>query len=532
VADSETGGEWGAKVPKIDISYRTIEAHFMTVTLKGFESSYTGNQFVRFESGNRTIWVSLAESMDPSTLRKRLVGRLALTRSELTELQDQVGKISEFKRAPIAEHVGWTGSFYVMPDGEVFGPPDQQPPYVAFPTEALSRAGTLKSWKKQVAAELEGQDLAQFMVAAAFLPPLLRFSGRPDNVGFELVGAAGTGKTTLQRLACSVIGGLDDTSQPGYIANAAKVVEQPGLTLRHRCDMPLIVEHTDRLSFDGSASVRGSQYRALVRMLHRGGTPTDSLGGGAIGHRTIVTLTGRKPISELFCCEPSDRLVTIRIVEHSSWGVFDDVPTNHPTAAAFAAQLFTAALLNHGHAYPAFLRRLQERFENSSEAITDFILQKVAKFLEKAGVASGNDEGRRAAEPFALVYAAGAMAVALKVLPESWEVGPAALNVFIANRDAAGTSLADQLAAIIKTKKGVKRYRPGRSIPKGALALYSKHARELIVPRNSVTKLFPDWDRLSKKKDAKRLLIVDGKRKTAKRSIDGRQQRVFVFRLP
>lgn len=70
--------------------------------------------------------------------------------------------------------------------------------------------------------------------------------------------------------------------------------------------------------------------------------------------------------------------------------------------------------------------------------------------------------------------------------------------------------------------------------PKGFLGYIKKAGSgvELIVPLKSITTLIPDWERIKKSQEVRRLLKTDGSHQTVKRRLRGEAERVYCFSIP
>lgn len=171
-------------------------------------TSLTGNRFVKISAGISDCYIEW----------KRFGGNKAKIREDLAESgivivndaewRTVVGEVAKvrFPRRRLLEQPGWSGSHFSLPDGTVFGPGPKVKVLFSPRGDCVQRKGSLEGWKINVADLLVGQHLLSFLTMAAFASPILALTNRTQNIGFELVGKGGSGKSTAQYVMASVFG--------------------------------------------------------------------------------------------------------------------------------------------------------------------------------------------------------------------------------------------------------------------------------------------------------------------------------------
>jgi Domain of unknown function (DUF927) len=128
---------------------------------------------------------------------------------------------------------GQCGRWFVLPDGESYGPngPSRNGPLVmrhaTVRLGAYRRSGTLEDWKKHVAKKCVHSSRARLAVAANFAAPHLRVLGL-NSFGFNFSGPTSGGKTLLLRMAASA-SGLNSDSGPATWDGTPAAFEQRAL---------------------------------------------------------------------------------------------------------------------------------------------------------------------------------------------------------------------------------------------------------------------------------------------------------------
>jgi putative DNA primase/helicase len=97
---------------------------------------------------------------------------------------------------------GWVGDAFAFPN-KVFGKPENR--IICTAPNIRDVAGTLADWQSNIACYCVGNSRLVLGVCAAFASSVLKVFNH-ENVGFHIVGASSSGKTTCLKVASSVFG--------------------------------------------------------------------------------------------------------------------------------------------------------------------------------------------------------------------------------------------------------------------------------------------------------------------------------------
>jgi hypothetical protein len=480
--------------------------------------------------GNAAIRTSLSEG-------GILIGGEQMAKSVFARLAEAYS----FDDCEIASKVGWNASYFALPNGTVYGHQGRRSMPVAYRPhpKGTSTAGSLKKWRKLVAKRLTSQPIPMISIMAMFAPPIMRLVGRQENFGFELVGPRGAGKSTLHKVAASVVGPIGQAEQHTSIMSAQHIMSSCDEVMRQHSDMPIVADGFDALPVDGRPSSLGKMHSILVtKLVH--GIPGTKIGQSPQEcHKLGFSYSGNAPLGQVLNQPQSDGLITILVDGERPYGVFEDVPVDLGNGASFAHELVGAAEANCGWAFDTFVRRLVQEHGADAGKLSRRLQGWVDQFIDKAKVDRNDGRLFRNAEAFGIVYAAGRLAQEYKVLPKSWEPGPAAMAIYEAQRFESlspPVEFQDRLLAIIADDR-VASGKANAFLPKGKLAIVrpALHGgQELIVPKSNIEKLLPDWRLLKRSGVIDGFVVKEDDRMTTKRQIskNKNRERVICLRLP
>lgn len=384
--------------------------------------------------GSSSVRVPWPDGATPASLLKSAneLGFQAFGPDAVKRLTDLLSKGMECTPKLIIDHPGYTEPYFAQPTGRVFSPKKVKSASAAFPVPASlsTSAGTLKKWKKRVAAPLAGQTIPMLVTMLSFGAVLQDVLGVHRGMVFELVGPTSTGKTIAQEVAASVFGSIDHVPTP-FSALANDLTAQ--LT-SHIGALMLLDDPQLALAGASQAKVAASARDVILGMSDGVRVP-----GSRVERRTrpVASLfASREPLLDLVGAETAvgkviaDRLITLTIGRERAFGVFDDVPDEYGSGSAFADALRAAARKLHGSAGERFLQRLVQDLADDEGAFRARVNQHIHVFRDQAGIDPGDGAGLRIADAFGLVYAAGRLARDYGALPESWKVGSAVLSCF------------------------------------------------------------------------------------------------------
>lgn len=466
-----------------------------------------------------------------------------LSDSDWRKFLEKASDLREFPRGSVIEKVGWNGGTFALPDGTIISPGKGDGAQLAIDVHSskCSTRGSFRKWQAKVAARLVDQHLATFLLMTAFMPPLLNLSDRFGNFGFEIVGPKGTGKSTIQYLVSSVLGGVGQNSLGHYWVTLDTTYNALDDTMALHSDLPIIMDEANLLAADASPKERAAIYKALAFKLGSGSVKVRYGSRAEADHRLGFIISSNEPLAELLgqstegARAAADRLITLQIDASRPFGVFDTLSNEFRSSSELAQKLIGAAQRHHGWAIREFLKPLVSERAADEAKLRRKISRHVRSFRKEAGVSVNDGSAVRIAEAFGLVYAAGRLAQRYGVLPRVLNVHAAALNCYrlhSAHSDNA-TPFASRLLELL-TDERVKTLEKGAK-PADAIAHIKirKGEKELLVPPENIDKLFPDWRHIKSSTDVRRHQQRDGAHFGPKRSFSGKRKcRVFCFRIP
>lgn len=401
----------------------------------------SNTRWVHVLKGDRSAWAPHTGFAVDERGTKALLAQqgLVLPGTSWKAVLEEVSALTEFPPRLLLERPGWTEHSFALPDGTVFSPDCAPKPTVTFEPDMSKchSAGSLRGWLKNVAEPLEGQPLPMFLLMLAFAAPLLTLTGRSENFGFEIVGRKGCGKSTVQRLMASVLGGVANDEEGKYWIAFDSTLDGLEMEMEQHHGLPMIIDEANLFYAHEQGRSRGTKLKAVAFRLAQGHDKRRFLSRKPRSHRFVYVTSSNESLANMMSGEASgvsgaatDRLMTLNIGEQRQYGVFDTVPERYCGAEAYAKSLDQAARENHGYAIRAFLTQLVTDRAEDEKALRHLISEDMERFRERARV--GHDDGSvgRVADAFALAYAAGQMAKRYRVLPRSFRCGPAALNCY------------------------------------------------------------------------------------------------------
>jgi len=229
----------------------------------------------RDEMGRRYFSVTLPESKitvslntiieEPARLHKALTnaGMNCISpeskRAVINQFQEFRADEPDFR---VATKVGHFRNQFVLP-GRVIG---MSAPRTVAVLDGLDLAmvakyrtrGTLKQWQEQIAALAAGNSRLMFAIALALTGPILAFIRGPRTGGFQISGAAETGKTTAATVAGSVWGchvGAE-RQEKGFAESWHTTAGKVEVTAMAHNNTLLILDETQRAGRDAAQRAR------------------------------------------------------------------------------------------------------------------------------------------------------------------------------------------------------------------------------------------------------------------------------------
>jgi nitrate reductase NapE component len=506
----------------------------------------SGAQYVQISHGTCTVCLPLARIvLDERGARKALLdqGIPVVSAAVWRRLIDKVECVREFPIEPLVEKVGWNGKTFALPDGTIFPVGQETPAAIEVHKRKCAQRGKFKHWYSRVAAPLERQHLATFLMMAAFAPPILSLADRVGNFGFEIVGPKGTGKSTLQYLVSSALGGVGQGPGGHYWVTLDTTYNALEDTMKLHSDLPIIMDEANLLAAGATRRERADLFQALAFKLGSGSIKDRYRALAENDYRLVFIISSNEPLATLLgqstesARAAADRLITLPITITRPYGVFDHLPEGYASGSEFARDLMRHAERHHGHAMRRFLAKLVEECIAGKAGLKRKIRKHVAKFRQEAGVDANSGSAVRVADAFGLVFAAGELALEYGVLPPQLRTGAAALECYrshVAHANGSSGSFGDKLLSLASDDRIRTLKKDGRTIP-DALGYLSKgkSQTELLIPPANIEALIPGWRALRGSRDVNRYLVRDGSHRTVKRWLGGeKRERVHCFLLP
>jgi putative DNA primase/helicase len=324
-------------------------------------------------------------------------------------------------RMTATSRIGWHGSAFVLPD-QCIGASYREE-LLLQGSGALEHAfrerGTLQEWQQEIARYAVGNSRLGVALSTAFAAALVGLC-EVESGGLHLRGASSIGKSTALATAGSAWGGGEPS---GYVRSwRATANGLEGVALGH-CDALLCLDELAQISArdagevaymlangagksrsarDGSAR-RAARWRLLF------------LSSGEIGLADKIAEDGR---GKRLAAGQQVRIVDIPADPGAGLGLFEELH-GFPSAEALATHLRTSAASIYGSA----ARRFLSNVAGDLDAIRSAVSEHTRNFVERYVPAGADGQVHRVAQRFALIAAAGELAVAAEVLP--WPAGEA-----------------------------------------------------------------------------------------------------------
>jgi hypothetical protein len=361
-------------------------------------------------------------------------------------------------RVLMVSATGWTGDGrFVMPH-RIIGGHAGEPARFSGETHGAhyGERGDLVSWQDEVARPLEDQALGAFTLCIGFAGPLLSLNGE-DGGGFHLRGGSSSGKTTLAELAGSIWGGGGPQGFAKSWRSTANALE--GVAAAHS-ETLLVLDELALVAADeaGPAAYQLASGSAKSRSRADGGLRNQA------GWRVMILSTGEIGLADhVRSGKRGERAMTgqeVRLLDleadgGAGLGVWSR-KINGLSPADFSDRLRGAAKQHYGHAGPAFVENLVSDLEAAKQEAVSFI----AEFEKRNALEGDTGQVRRALRRFAIVVAAGEMAIRANILP--WGEGAAMKAASIVfERWAAGfgrNRMREDRAAIIAVRDALETF--------------------------------------------------------------------------
>lgn len=345
--------------------------------------------------------------------------RLAPGNKNRNLLQTYITQHPVDARARCVPRIGWHESVFVLPD-EVFGPAAGEE--VVLQAEHIDHAfrvsGSLEQWREGIGRFSEGNSRLIFAISTAFAAPLLEPLGM-ESGGFHFVGGSSIGKTTILEVAGSVCGGGDINGFTRPWRTTDNALE--GVAANH-CDSLLCLDEIGQVD----ARVAGD----IAYMLANGQGKTRARKDGTSRKpqewRTLFLSSGELTLADKIR-EDGNRRATagqdVRVVNIPAdagvgLGAFETLH-GYKDGHAFAQKLKDTVKSLYGQPIRAYLAALVPK----RQVLTRQVAEEMKRFTADLCPPDADGQVKRVCSRFALVAAAGELAIRLGIAP--WAPGSA-----------------------------------------------------------------------------------------------------------
>lgn len=330
-----------------------------------------------------------------------------LARKKLVEFFSSVRPTRRIRCVP---RTGWDMSAYILPD-TVYGANSGEQVVLqsAHHGDLYRTAGTLDGWR-EIAALAVGNSRLGFALCVAFAGPLLRLAGL-EGGGFSFEGGSSSGKTTALQIAASVWGGPEHVRSWRATDNGLETIA---------------ALHNDNvLILDEVGQVNGKVLAECGYMLANGQGKGRSSREGTLrkshSWRLLFLSSGELGLSEKLAENglKSRGGQEMRLVGLLVNTVMLTELHDLPNAGAVVNRMKEIAASHYGHAGRVFLQNLTE--PGTMKRLASEVLPELATTVERLVPPGADGQVRRVAQRFALCELAGALAVAMGILPADFD---------------------------------------------------------------------------------------------------------------
>jgi putative DNA primase/helicase len=295
--------------------------------------------------------------------------------------------------------------------------------YREFADKFASR-GTLSAWQR-IAELAIGNSRLVLAVALAFTGPVASLL-KVEPPGVQLVGMNGAGKTAILTAAGSVWGGRDD--EIGTFAESwAQTKNKIDVLAAAHSGAFLVLD--DTRTFERDTRVGFGNFKEAVMRMAEGrlkGRHGDT--GAPVQSRTPFLSSSNDSQDDMARAvgDEIDDALRGRLIDvplpAGIVGAFEDLH-DFVDHAAFSVELLRVARQNYGVASVEFIQRMVEWCEQDEAGLVAWLQARREAYLRLARrrVRSTSRDLTRFHQRFATIYAAGALAISLGVLP--WNYG-------------------------------------------------------------------------------------------------------------
>lgn len=332
-------------------------------------------------------------------------------------------------RLLLADRTGWiksSGKFsFVLPDNAI----GQGAEKIIMPQATTSDAPGFEvstnsaEWNNHLGRYCIGNSRLILAVCAALAGPILAILNR-EGGGLHLVGPSSCGKTTVLRLAASVMG--DPSTTVKTLDATANALESAAALAN---DALLVL---DELGQAGPEAVGGLVYK-LASGIGRGRADQRGEARHRKSWRALFLTTGETDLETMLrgigkrpAAGQQLRLANIPAVPEGGYGIFEELH-GLPTGAVLSDHIRQATGQHHGAVFRAFLEHLVNELNTDPDGLRDRFNSTIKTFVAEVAPPGSDGQVVRVAGRFGLLAAAGEYAARSGVL--GWPEGDATWGI-------------------------------------------------------------------------------------------------------
>ncbi|WP_392552948.1 DUF927 domain-containing protein [Orbus wheelerorum] len=290
-------------------------------------------------------------------------------------------------------------------------------PSVSFLSVSNDQQGSLKEWQKHVADYAHNSPLLMLSICLPFTGIICSLTSI-ENGGFHIYGRSSLGKSIMTYVAASVLG--------HYSNNEKWNVTETGMEeLSERNNDSLLILD-DAQTIADTAKQRASRLQKAIYVFAngKGKVKAKRYQERTAEWRAFMLSNGEKSLQQYALEGGSEKLngEKVRVIDipaeiSKQYGILESLPDKFQSTSEFVQHLESNCKRYFGIPKYHFLDSLIEDLNNGKANVVDFIAKRIAYFKKKINVDLNNGIEVRIADKFALVYAAGCLAIEYDVLP-------------------------------------------------------------------------------------------------------------------
>lgn len=373
---------------------------------------------------NREFWVPLDKISRRGFLISELQGRGLKFSTSVSHnvFIDYIDSPELREIVDLCQKTGWVGNNQFLRGRHYVGEAKNRAvlsPDISDYVSPIRAQGSLRNWQNEVGARCRLSSLLMASVCMAFSAPLCEIAD-VEGGGIHIYGPTSIGKTTCLRVAASVVGNPSDYVETWHTTTTA--IEQTAVA---RNSLLLCL---DELTQASSNSSETAQMAKDISYLFGNGKPKrrdrgyEAINGGRLPSFNVSVLSsGEHSLHATAAASRSSRMggeeiriIDVKAGQKKGHGIFDYMPENAEGPERLSETITEAGQKYYGTPFKVFMDRLITTMKPAARR--QQIRNHMSTFLEEAKANKRLVFQHRFAKRFAIIYAAGILAVELEVL--------------------------------------------------------------------------------------------------------------------